>query len=43
LVAQRLNVPYALLDDWIEGNPPIPDWKLTALIDLLDAANAGRA
>ena len=43
-VATRLNVPVVLLDDWIEGYPPVPDWKVTALVELIDAGiNGGRA
>ena len=40
-VAQHLNVPLVVLDDWIEGYPPVPDWKLTALVDLIDAGING--
>ena len=43
-VAARLNVPAVLLDDWIEGYPPVPEWKLTALVELIDAGiNGGQA
>ena len=40
-VAARLNVPLVLLDDWIEGYPPLPDWKVTALVELIDAGING--
>jgi hypothetical protein len=40
-VAQRLNVPSVVLDDWIEGYPPVPDWKVTALVELIDAGING--
>ena len=36
-VARQLNVPVVLLDDWIEGYPPVPDWKLPALLKLIDS------
>lgn len=43
-VAERLNVPVVVLEDWIEGYPPVPDWKLTALVELIDAGvNGGQA
>ena len=30
--------------DWIEGYPPVPEWKLTALVELIDAGiNGGQA
>jgi hypothetical protein len=42
-VAQRLNVPGVVLDDWIDGYPPVPDWKVTALVELIDAGINGQA
>lgn len=40
-VAQRLNVPSVVLDDWIDGYPPVPDWKVSALVELIDAGING--
>jgi hypothetical protein len=40
-VARQLNVPVVLLDDWIEGYPPVPDWKLPALLELIDTGLSG--
>ena len=40
-VARHLNVPLVLLDDWIEGYPPVPDWKLPALLKLIDTGLGG--
>ena len=42
-VAQRLNVPVVVLGDWIDGYPPVPDWKVTALVELVDAGINGQA
>ena len=42
-VAQRLNVPVVVLEDWIDGYPPVPDWKVTALVELVDAGINGQA
>lgn len=33
----RLRVPPAVLHEWLNGQAPIPDAKLVALIDLIDA------
>ncbi|HTM61074.1 MAG TPA: hypothetical protein VL199_12000 [Burkholderiales bacterium] len=35
-LAQRLNVPTAVLDDWLSGQTALPDAKLLALIEVLD-------
>jgi hypothetical protein len=40
-VAHRLNVPYALLDDWLEDSRTMPAWKLSMLVDLIEAENVG--
>jgi len=40
-VAHRLNVPYALLDDWLEDSRAMPAWKLSLLVDLIEAENVG--
>ena len=40
-IAQRLNVPYALLDDWLEDSRAMPAWKLSMLVDLIEAENVG--
>lgn len=42
-VAQRLNVPYALLDDWLEDSRTMPAWKLSMLVDLIEAENVGNS
>jgi hypothetical protein len=43
-VAERLSVPVVVLEDWIDGYPPVPDWKLMALVELIDAGvNGGQA
>ena len=36
-LATRLNVPMHLLDVWLRGHATVPERKLLALIDLLDA------
>ena len=36
-VAQRLGVPVVILEDWLAGKTEIPDFKLLALLDLLDS------
>jgi hypothetical protein len=38
-VAHRLNVPYALLDDWLDDSRTMPAWKLSMLLDLIEAEN----
>ena len=40
-VAHRLNVPYGLLDDWLEDSRAMPAWKLSLLVDLIEAENVG--
>jgi len=35
-LAQRLNVPTAVLDDCLSGQTALPDAKLLALIEVLD-------
>jgi hypothetical protein len=40
-VAHRLNVPYALLDDWLEDSRTMPAWKLSMLVDLIEAEDVG--
>ena len=35
-LAQKLNVPLAVLDDWLSGEAHIPDAKLLVLIEALD-------
>lgn len=35
-LAFRLQVPTAILRDWIDGKTPVPDAKVIALIDLID-------
>jgi len=35
-LARKLNVPVAVLDDWLSGHTAIPDAKLLALVDVLD-------
>jgi hypothetical protein len=40
-VAHRLNVPYALLDDWLEDSRAMPAWKLSMLLDLIEVENVG--
>lgn len=40
-VAHRLNVPYALLDDWLEDSRAMPAWKLSMLVDLIEAEDVG--
>ena len=35
-LAFRLQVPTAILRDWIEGKTAMPDAKVIALIDLID-------
>ena len=37
-LAKQLQVPCAILRDWVDGNAPMPDFKLIALIDLIDQA-----
>ena len=36
-LAIRLRVAPAVLHEWLNGHAPIPDAKLVALIDLIDA------
>ena len=38
-VAQGLNVPALLLDDWLEDPRDMPAWKLSMLLDLVEAEN----
>ena len=40
-VAERLNVPVVVVEDWIDGYPPVPDWKLGALVELIDSGIGG--
>ena len=35
-VAERLDVPAVILEDWLAGRTEIPDAKLLSLLDLLD-------
>ena len=35
-LAVRLQVPLAILRDWIDGSSAVPDAKVIALIDLID-------
>ena len=35
-LAFRLQVPLAILRDWIDGKAAIPDGKVITLIDLID-------
>ena len=35
-LARRLDVPLAILGDWLIGETIMPDAKLAALIDLVD-------
>ena len=35
-LAARLQVPCVILRDWLSGATPMPDFKLIALIDLID-------
>ena len=35
-LARKLNVPLAVLDDWLSGHTAVPDAKLLVLIDVLD-------
>ena len=35
-LARKLDVPLAVLDDWLSGDAHIPDAKLLALIEALD-------
>jgi len=35
-LAARLEVPLAILHDWFEGETPIPEAKLVALMRLID-------
>lgn len=39
-VAKRLDIPAGILQDWIDGNAPIPPQKVLGLIDLLDSLDA---
>ncbi|HYL90629.1 MAG TPA: hypothetical protein VEU32_17910 [Burkholderiales bacterium] len=39
-LAARLEVPCAILRDWLEGHMPMPDGKVIALIDLIDRTAA---
>ena len=39
-VAKQLDVPAAILQDWIEHKAPVPPAKVLALIDLLDSIGA---
>jgi hypothetical protein len=39
-VAERLNVPAVVLQDWIDHKAPIPSAKVLELIDLLDSLDA---
>ena len=36
-MAQRLEVPAVIVEDWLAGKTGIPDAKLLALLDLLDS------
>ena len=36
-LAARLNVPATVLDVWLRGHATMPDRKLLALADLIDA------
>ena len=36
-MAQRLEVPIVILEDWLAVKTEIPDTKLLALLDLLDS------
>ena len=38
-VARRLNVPVVLLEDWLEDSRAMPAWKLSMLVDLIEAEN----
>ena len=38
-LASRLCVPVAILGDWLIGETMMPDAKLVALIDLVDATS----
>jgi hypothetical protein len=38
-VAQRLNVPSVLLEDWLEDSRAMPAWKLSMLVDLIETEN----
>lgn len=35
-LARRLDVPLAVLDDWLSGDAQMPDAKLLALVEALD-------
>jgi hypothetical protein len=37
--AARLDVRLAVLDDWLYERCQMPDWKLVALVNLLDETN----
>ena len=38
-VAQRLNVSLVVLEDWLEDGRAMPAWKLSMLVDLIEAEN----
>ena len=38
-VAERLNVSLFVLEDWLEDCRAMPTWKLSMLIDLIEAEN----
>ena len=38
-VAHRLNVSLAVLEDWLEDCRAMPAWKLSMLVDLIEAEN----
>lgn len=41
-VARRLQVPSAVLNDWLSGKSALPDITLLALIDLIDETSDGQ-